>query len=382
MGTATYIYITLLVALVGLQQLLYRGGYRGGRSLATGTVSNKLSCPDSTSVAVLISGQCQRFTYKENTGPILTFSRRPRIATDPKCPQPQHQPLIEVYIALQCETLTQPWTGDTPDTPYIDAENLDIHDIQNHFTKRGANKVAVQILNKEDMQKAYDDASYHVTHYHGVANDKALDVTAMFNGYHLAESTWRSEFRKFYARHIVYHEALLSHAPQTYSGYVYLREDNYFYEPLDMDKVLLNKNKTASEPFFVVDSDCRQRFGAYSDKIYITNQAGADLLFGRSMAEFMEKMKRYILLGYYKSHLAGAGVWPRLTIQPESFVHDSFSHAEVEEMHLQRIDVRFVGRNHTRCIPDNYYNCHSEQGKAAAAQHGLVPCDSLKQVPN
>ena len=78
----------------------------------------------------------------------------------------------------------------------------------------------------------------------------------------------------------------------------------YFLEPLDLDRVYFGQNMTTAhlEPYVAVDQPCE--FGSYSDKIYVANQAGANVLFGSTEAEFLTSMKRYVLFTYYSlNHL-------------------------------------------------------------------------------
>jgi hypothetical protein len=128
-------------------------------------------------------------------------------------------------------------------------------------------------------------------------------------------------------------ENMLSRQQQTedqksYSGYVYMWEDNYFLTPLNMNAVFLSKNKTFTKPYVIIDEDCT--FRSYSDKMYISNELGADLLFGRSRAQFLLLIKLYVLTSNHKKDVHFE------PMQPEAFFHDVLGAAQLERVNLGR----------------------------------------------
>jgi len=297
------------------------------------------------SLAIMISGQCHRFVYRDQAGPLLNFSQ-----TSPP-------PKIDVYITLQCsDKPLAAFSGEVDTPPYM--TNLNITDIIDWYHKKGANRVEVKILDDEIMEEMEQMITNHSTTLHRRnPEEERFDLRNNMLGYFYGR--WAVEVRKFYSRHVVYNMTLQT---QAYTGYVFVREDNFFLPPLDIDKVLLkNKNNTADQPFVAVDEHCE--FGSYSDKMYVANKLGADMIFSSSFAQFLERMRSYVLFMYYNKDFGEP-------YQPEAFVHDSLRVAEVQKFDMVRVDVRY--QKGKKCIPALYYYCMPEETKKLASQQGIL----------
>jgi hypothetical protein len=187
------------------------------------------------------------------------------------------------------------------------------------------------------MEKMQSEITAQTTNLYGAGGVNNLTIMVGNNAY------WGSEARKFYSRNFVF---LMAQQVQVYTGYVFWREDNYFFSPLDLDDLLFSrKDNTQDKPFVVVDKHCE--FGAYSDKIYVANHLGAGLLFGSSYAEFIERMKRFVLFGCYR--IQEVDGW---NMQPEAFVQDSL----IDEHEKTKIVV--TDRNRwSAYLWGNYWMC-------------------------
>ena len=302
----------------------------------------KPSRPVKESVAVLISGQCHRFIYRDQPGPLFTFS------------QTSAKPKIDVYIALQCGRKINPLFGDNDTPPYM--EKLNITDIRHWYLEKGASNVTVKVIGIETLNQMVDEITAQTTTVYNTKDGFDLADMVHWHG------RWGIEVRKFYLRNFAF---LKAQKTQMYSGYVYWREDNYFFLPLDLDETLFSMNVTTQDqPFVIVDKGCE--FASYSDKMYVANHAGAAILFGSTYAEFIERMKRFVLFAMYRKNCSSE-MW-----QPEAFVHDSLSTAVVERAELSRMDVRY--NEGKRCIPTAYYHCMPEETKTMAREHDLAVC--------
>lgn len=301
--------------------------------------------------AVLISGQCDRFIYRDQPGSYFT-SEIP----------------FSVYIALHCGEEVHSFIknrNDAPQSPpYM--ETVQVRDIKDWFLhEKGAQSVEITILDDEQMAEAVDTIKKQTTSIRGnggylydVENNMAeiLDSDPFFD-------RWAVEFRKFYLRHVVYQMAY----PYGHREFLYHRDDNFFLNPLPMDVIQksLQQGENTSMPVVFIDEPCD--FGSYSDKLYVSNALGSDLLYGSQMAEFVEKMKRYVLFGFYRRPFT------RQPFQPEAFVHDSFSGANVVLFNMERVDVRY---NHDgeRCVPKLYHDCMPERTQSLVQDRGLDVC--------
>lgn len=305
--------------------------------------------PFRESIAILIAGQCHRLTYKDQSGPLFaTFSGQ------------AYPYKIDVYMALQCGEKFQPFTGQADTPKYM--ETLNVTDIEQWYLSKGANSVTINVLYDQTLDAIYQDVSTQASSiYRGDAYPYKLE-------YLLGGARWPTEVRKYYLRHLVFS---MAQKAQRYSAYLMLREDNFFFEPIDMDATYFKKNKSNDEnPYFIVDKHCE--FGSYSDKIYISNHPGAASLFSSTKGEFMLFMKRLLLFAYYR------GQTDQEIMQAERFEHDTIQFAVVDKMDLKRFDTRYV--HGQRCVPNLYFFCQPASHKTAAYQHGLQICEKVSPV--
>jgi hypothetical protein len=319
-------------------------------------------------IAVLISGQCHRFIYRDQSGPLFGFSSN-RNRTEPK---------VDVYIFLQCasnngsaeNTIVQPYQGFVENPPYM--LTLNITDIEYWYKReRGASKVTVKTVDDAHMEEMDRTILKHATNLFQNRRQKIkFNLTEMA----LNERVWKSETRKFYNRHVVY--TMAAEHRDRYSGFVYMREDNYFLQTLNLDEAYFGNNRAFMPglPFVAVDRHCMW-YGAYSDKLYVANQMGADLLFAPSFPEFIERMKRYVLFWYYRH--TGSTLHFRQPQQAEAYVADTLSTAHVETMDMLRMDVRY--NNGQLCVPKLYLNCMPKGTQALSKLQGLGMCDETRR---
>jgi len=394
--------------------LVPAAGTNGGVAAGDGT-KNPQDDDEEERLAVLISGQCSRFIYRDQAGPLFEFNTQRRLTsgnggrTVP--------PKIDVFISLQCEMsnsgnsssssqngttavvkAARPWAGYIETPSYI--STLNISDIKYWFGEvRGANRVEVKVLEEANMESVDEQVLRHTTQLFQPKGEKrSFDLTAKAT--QEWGGRWKAEMRKFYNRHAVYRMARKSSSSSArrggghkYSGYVYLREDNYFIRPLNVDDVYYDKianrsrvdrdggggseaeeDEDEEKPFVVVDKPCAF-YNAYSDKAYLTNQPGADLLFGPTYSEFLEKMKRYVLYWYFRS--TAAVTRKGQFYMPEAYVADSLSNAVVEQTDLYRMDVRY--NRGERCAPRLYHKCMARAVKdLARSEHGIDQCGNKK----
>jgi hypothetical protein len=293
-------------------------------------------------VALLIAGQCPRFVYREQSGPLFDSTRTMHNDTEY---------LVDVYIALQCGEAVRAYIGTVDSPPYM--KTLDIADIQEWYLNRGAASVTVRIVSSATMNEAFEDIALQATgtvrHLEGF---NASDVPC-----------WDAEVRKFYLRHLVF--AMSLRKRRVSDAYVFVREDNFFLTRLNLDDVFFSKQKSPEVPYVIVDKHCE--FGAYSDKMYVSNHLGAALLFSSTKAEFMSWMKRFLMVGLF---LRRRDFWK--PYQAEVYVQDTLNGAEVERIDLARVDTRY--QRGVKCIPTLYFDCMPNTTQALAFEQGLVPC--------
>ena len=92
-------------------------------------------------VAIMISGQLQRFVWQDQTGPLLAPSQN----TD--CPV-----VADVYIALSNTSLAEPFTQRIEDPPYLGSTSID--SIQRWYRLRGARQVIVKLVEEAELIRA------------------------------------------------------------------------------------------------------------------------------------------------------------------------------------------------------------------------------------
>lgn len=300
-------------------------------------------CGDPPTVAIMISGQLQRFIYQDQKGPLV-------VANPSEESSGCGRPLIDVYIALHNGTLSTPWAGEVSKPPYTD--NTTVATIQRWFLEeRGANRVFIQI---------YDDL--HLSQMESVVwqevsprfvPDNSRWVQFIKNE---GEGRFSRYCRMFYMRHLAF--SMTFQQQRTYKAYVSLREDNYFFEPLNFTALEFDPPSPLSnlsesplgqlKPYIMIEKWCK--WGGHSDKLHIGNSPGIASLFGRTRRDFIQLMIRWTQYAFVAFSMG-----KRDPFSTEYFLQDLMATAIVEQRDLKRIDMRY--RNGKLCIQPLYYNC-------------------------
>ena len=150
--------------------------------------------------------------------------------------------------------------------------------------------------------------------------------------------------RMLYARHAAFELAMLS--GRGYDLFLYLREDNKFLVPFRqaMDAALSGIRPVRS-PWVVVDK-CHY-VDLYSDKIYLTDQSGAKLLWSVNHAEYLQYINLWangtLTLALKNKYKYVA----RYRLQTEAFLNEYMKHYsfEIFERPFERVDFRYVKDN-------------------------------------
>lgn len=169
----------------------------------------------------------------------------------------------------------------------------------------------------------------------------------------------KANLRMFFLRHAAFQMSISDNHRLSYNAYTYWREDNYFFHPLNISVDSFGNDST--QPYVVVDEPCK--FNSYSDKMYMMNREGANLLFDSTRSSFLRKMKHWVLF----SKLLDKKRYP---FQTERFLHDILSSAVVKRKLLNRIDVRYV--NGSLCVPRFYFRCMPKKIKQKALRLFVV----------
>jgi len=359
-------------------------------------------------IAVLIAGQCQRFVYQDQTGPLFNF-------TDDKDDSSTTAAAtweVDVYITLHCGAAVHtPFSGagTLSPVPYMQTNQTSIelvNEIRHWYQhEHGARRVSIELLDDAHMDAVQRELEWHILDPHhsdgefvnGTADELRALAAAIAGRLGDRSRRWSAELRKFYLRHRVYARAVAQQSDNddddddSYDGFVFWREDNIFVTPFHLpavwremneegEKMRKTKNFTinygnhataiaTTTPLVAVDAACK--FGSYSDKMYVANPAGAALLLGRTWVDHVAHMKAYVLFVAYR--------WNKVKrrkdrgYQPEAFVQDQLSTAVVAVVDLQRVDLRY--HHGHRCIAPTYYGCLPAATRdLARIRHGLEAC--------
>ena len=228
-------------------------------------------------------------------------------------------PVVDVFIAIHNGTMRRPWSRAITGVPYTTTTD----EVVARYKQRGARSVHVKWISDSDQK------NMHAT----VEGTFDAGQKALVNRHRVRRVD--SNMNMMWLRHAAFTMAL-EHG--TYDGYTYWREDNLFFTPLK-ESVF----PTPDGARMVVDSHCG--WGSYSDKIYVANTGGANLLFDRSFEEFKQKMQRWVRFASGK----------RDGFQSEAFLQNVLTAANVTKVDLMRADVRYVrGR---LCLSHGYAKC-------------------------
>lgn len=251
-------------------------------------------------------------------------------------------------------------------------DNITIADIQNYYLQeRNASNVHVLFVDDEHMSKVDKDTLHQVT----IAQNIPLKAKELFrNGFTPSSSySTLSSTRMFYMFHLAYTMTLQDQ--KQYDIYARLREDNFFYEPFNLDFTESNYNASqilevtrTGQPYVIVDKWCK--WGAPSDKIHVGNQLGMSTLYGNDRNDFFGLMIRYAEFGHNLKKVK--------KFQAEAFLQSLLAGAgaNVYEVDLKRVDVRYIEK--TRCVPHLYYKCLPQSVKLALSEKfAIVSCNTI-----
>ena len=137
-------------------------------------------------IAIMVSGQCSRFLYRDQPGPFFT----------------NRNTVVDVYIVLHCPSdMIQPFFGTIDPPPYME-HGPNVQDIEYWYrTVKGARNVFVSIVDDQTMDAAEAYVTAAAISLHGIDYSKkpADDLNDMLSLF----PTWRTEVRKLYLRHAV-----------------------------------------------------------------------------------------------------------------------------------------------------------------------------------
>ena len=305
-------------------------------------------CGPPAQYAVLITGQVQRFVWRDGSGPLIAPAH-------PACP-----PAVDVFIILQAGVLNPQWIGAAPATPYA-AETTEAN-LRAWYVARGARSVQVQFVHDAELDALLAAATFPVGKEHWRRESsrgpggrteakKGLRTEADF------AARYRSNLKMLYLRHLAF--AAAAAAGPSYAGVTYWREDNLFFAPLAEAAF---PPADSPGPEVVVDVNCG--WGSYSDKIYAANRAGAAVLFDASRKGFLAKTTAFAACGAEGaatpcSPPGQPGKW-----QTERFLQNVLAAggATVKKRDFRRTDVRYVAGRPGLCVPELYWECSPDLG--------------------
>ena len=264
--------------------------------------------------AILISGQIQRFVWKDQNGDLIN-------ASNPECP-----PVVDVFIAMHNGTMSPPWNGQIESLPY----DTTTASLMAHYRRRGARHVSVNWVSDHDVGKMKQ------------AVLDSMDAPSLLLINKHRKTRWDRYTVMFFLRHEAF---MMAHGHSKYDGYTYWREDNSFFAPLDESVFPSTSQRTV-----VVDKWCG--FGSYSDKIYVANLAGATLLFDSTFRDFQKKMQSWAAFARRCAAKNGSN---EDAFQTEAFLGHVLSSVVVHKVDLKRGDTRYVGGRY--CLFKGYSEC-------------------------
>jgi hypothetical protein len=305
-------------------------------------------------VAVLISGQFSRFVFKENEGPLVTSSSWWGCG----------EPTVDVYIVLHRGEPAKPWIGQISAPPYIN-DNVTIAEIKQYYLEhRNATLAHIKVVRDHDMLAL--DMQLLDTLFSWRRPDPSLDKLK-YDLFHEKmdalkghDKLFKTFYRVMYLRHLAY---VMSKKRKSYDVFIRLREDAFFFKPLNLAEIGYNISASIGphyeKAYVSVEKWCK--FRSYSDKFHIGNDAGMAALFGNDHHEFLDIVKRSMIFRLERRYF-----------QPEAFLQTLLSDANVHEVDVNRIDLRYVGLK--RCVPWIYYKCLPDSAKAVLSELDILNC--------
>lgn len=285
--------------------------------------------PCKQTVAVLISGQAQRFAYQDQSGPLVAVP-----TTSPACTV-----AVDVFIALHEGRMSKPFTGGATGLPYTSDEPT----IRRWLVARGARSVVMRVVDDDHMATMERNVRSRLSSWNGTA-----DVQGMIRKF--TEDRWRANLRMLYLRHL----SFLMSSDREYAIYTYWREDNHALQPIDIESYSRSLLREWCKGCGHILTDAWCGWGSYSDKAYVTDHAGAVALFDPTGERFASKMVDWV---DFASHRETGD--PTFIFQTETFLEQKvFQGAKVNREDLHRTEVRHVDGQ--LCVTPKYWDCAPE----------------------
>eukprot|EP01084_Bolivina_argentea_P098512 177042_1 len=293
-------------------------------------------------LAILISGQIQRFIFKDQFGVLIENNTNKKM-NDSSCQLPW---VIDVFIVLHNGTMSKPWGPNNIDPfgPHY-MLNTTIQDIHKWYIQRGANNVVIKILNDTDMTTMINITETFVLQNINISQSAVIRLLS----HPIYRMRWPSNLRMFYLRHLVFTLTLDMNIKYAYDMLTYWRDDNYFLSPIDLNNLTTYFQQTQTA--IAVDKYCG--YGGLSDKIYVTNYEGAKLLFDVTFNDFKYKMVEWVQLAHKKVKQDG-----RYPFQTEAFLTTVIQKLKYVKIDLHRTELRYI--NGKLCTIPLYVQCTPE----------------------
>eukprot|EP01036_Dinobryon_divergens_P036492 gene36492-47525_t len=275
--------------------------------------------------AVLISGGLHRFVFRQSR--IAGFEK----GTD-------------VFIHLHNDVNVPVWDKHVDNSlPYDSSPAA----IKAYFSSRGADSVHVFMYNANEIAQLR--AKMNVD----VGPDKVLKIKDDSFAMH---RRWVPHSVMFALRHLAFKSAMQYAASHSfnYTNMLYQRDDNVYYsEDLATLPTLAGMEAICVDlaiPCVAVSMYCHFN-GFWSDKIYYTNQLGAEQLFGKTWKDFMKFLGMY--LDSYEPDTPDGQ-----KLQTEAHTYYWLTRYAVSAVHVvdfQRTEMRFTDGQ--LCVTSGYVDC-------------------------
>jgi hypothetical protein len=233
--------------------------------------------------------------------------------------------------------------------------------------QRGAQNVSVEFFRTEKL----DDTTHRSEYVHvqrRTSYDPYLQQKTSF-----LQNAWLNTGRMFGLRARAFKTAMHHQktAQKKYDFFLYLREDNLFFQPLNLDKLAnLVHRKSVDQAALAVDKYCG--WGAYSNKIYFVNPMAATTLF-RFDPHFFKAYRESIDsrggIGTTDAQGRARSTDSRQdAMQTEAFVANLLQADNVEILtwDFHRTEVRYIGGK--MCVAAIYWYCTADLAGADSSE--------------
>jgi len=343
-------------------------------------------------VALLVSGQLERFAYK------VAFSDADALRKQGRTPLQQLfeaqrgaqacSPEVDVFGMLSLGSVSRFNDVKQPDWPLsrctrpqngteCERQNLvTASQIELHYQRvYGARSASITLVANADLDRKLE-AMLEAAPY----MDREL-TRHRLQQIPLWRDRWTAHGRMLLLRHLAYRSALANAAQgEDYEWYLYVREDNSFFPPyasLSTVAEALQRSRPANATALAAVDSCGT--GSYSDKLFFGDRNGASLLFGETNTQFARFVVGWWqLASFVPRTMYGSGPLRSLLAIDARFVTDPLqidfhiqdwldSHlAYVQRALFGRTDVHAFARapsdvNPSYCVPAHFSNCTSAE---------------------